>query len=183
MFEYETDLVHYSDLFLAATRLLGSKPLPNDKFLNKIEGVCALFKLGDTIRPLSLAESKALFAEASLVTALLEFGPKAMSLKATNPLPPISLVVTAVTAVGNIAKLCGCAAAMISAKIKTELEAAGRPNPKEIAFAVRDMTLCAVAAEFNNAEANKVIAETKIAADVANFDLGKWNPGQDAKLN
>lgn len=183
MFEYEKDLVHYSDLFLAASRLLGGGPLSDDKFLSKIEGVCSLFKLGDTIRPLSLAESKALFAEASLVTALLEFGTKALSLKATNPSPPLSLVVTYVSAVGNIAKLCGCVSAMISVKVKIELEAAGLPTPKEIAYAVRDMTLCAVAGEVNNAEANKVIAETKIAAEVANFDLGKWNPGQDAKLN
>ncbi len=183
MFEYEKDLVHYSDLFLAASRLLGGGPLSDDKFLSKIEGVCSLFKLGDTIRPLSLAESKALFAEASLVTALLEFGTKALSMKATNPSPPLSLVVTSVSAVGNIAKLCGCVSAMISVKVKIELEAAGLPTPKEIAYAVRDMTLCAVAGEVNNAEANKVIAETKIAAEVANFDLGNWNPGQDAKLN
>lgn len=183
MFEYEKDLVHYTDLFLAATRLLGGGPLPDNRFISMLEGFSASFRLGDTIRPLSLIESKAMYAEASLVAALSEFGQRAMSTKDTNPLPPISLVVTAVTAVGNIAKLCGCAAAMISAKIKTELDAAGRHNPKEIAFAVRDMTLCAVAAEFNNAEANKVIAETKIASEVANFDLGKWNHGQDAKLN
>ena len=183
MFEYEKDLVHYTDLFLAASRLLGGGPLPDNRFISMLEGFSASFRLGDTIRPLSLIESKAMYAEASLVAALSEFGKKAMSMKATNPIPPVSLVVTAVSAAGNLAKLCGCVSVIISTKIKTEIEVAGLPMPKEISYALRDMTLCAVAGEFSKDSVEKCFSAIKMAADVANFDLDNWNPGQDAKLN
>ena len=183
MFEYEKDLVHYTDLFLAASRLLGCGPLPDSRFISMLESFSSSFRLGDTIRPLSLTESKAMYAEASLVTSLAEFGQKAMSMKDTNPVPPISLVVTVATAVSNLAKLCGCVSVMISMKVKTEIAAAGLPMPKEISYALRDKTLCAVAAEFNKDSVGKSLAAIKMAADVANFDLNNWNPGQDAKLN